>query len=707
MIQAGYGTTLDDNFFKAPPKPLHDESEADYKAGGNMKTGVNLGEVSVQGKYLSPYEQMMQQYIAKSPEYLKFNPNNDLDLYKFLQTFASNGNVDKDGDAIALTSWAKKFKPMKDWISALGTGGYDANDQQSMEDLKNKMTPIRDEIRAFFNFLFDADGRYYTEVVEKQQQRAQKIIDSRWEHGEDYKASQQQHRVLSEQANLDSLFGAKHSFWTPFGFSRTIRNDDTGVAQAQLDVSDAQKQLDIAKLQTTDPKVLADYVKKLDEATQKLEQTVAERVNTRIDSLRQWTDPIEQLGTAMGNAFATMAQNAKDGRDAVKAALADMVKSYAQSTIKIINQLMMEKVKEALIRKTYGKKAVKTEQQTNEEIADAQKGGSKKKSSLLTKAFKGFIGLFKKHKKESVKTTQETQTELTETEKKGGEVRQVLTTGVAQKTTDTLGKIQTEATKTKKANVQEDVQTDSASAQASTTLGIASGASKIIGRLGWWGIPLVAVITALLNGLLAWAMSRVSSLFGGGSKGSDSTVNTKLVSGMLTYDSGNVQSFDGQQGTQYVVGNDGRVYRTEHVDNLSTGLVTEPIDTFVGGQRAIVGERGPEMVIGRETTAALQMNRPDLLRALVSYDKNYSGRGYRAYDGGNVQDFATADNTALNERLDRIDATNRALTEVLAALQKNGIHATVNKYGRGGIATQAQDGANFMRRNSGDTLWRK
>ena len=707
MIQAGYGTTLDDNFFKAPPKPLHDESEADYKAGGNMKTGVNLGEVSVQGKYLSPYEQMMQQYIAKSPEYLQFNPSNDLDLYKFLQTFASNGNVDKDGNAIALTSWAKKFKPMKDWISALGTEGYDANDQQSMEDLKNKMTPIRDEIRAFFNFLFDADGRYYTEVVEKQQQRAQKIIDSRWEHGEDYKVSQQQHRALSEQANLDSLFGAKHSFWTPFGFSRTIRNDDTGVAQAQLDVSDAQKQLDIAKLQTTDPKVLADYVKKLDEATQKLEQTVAERVNTRIDSLRQWTDPIEQLGTAMGNAFATMAQNAKDGRDAVKAALADMVKSYAQSTIKIINQLMMEKVKEALIRKTYGKKAVKTEQQTNEEIADAQKGGSKKKSSLLTKAFKGFIGLFKKHKKESVKTTQETQTEMTETEKKGGEARQVLTTGVEQKTTDTLGKIQTEATKTKKANVQEDVQTDSASAQASTTLGIASGASKIIGRLGWWGIPLVAVITALLNGLLAWAMSRVSSLFGGGSKGSDSTVNTKLVSGMLTYDSGNVQSFGGQQGTQYVVGNDGRVYRTEHVDNLSTGLVTEPIDTFVGGQRAIVGERGPEMVIGRETTAALQMNRPDLLRALVSYDKNYSGRGYRAYDGGNVQDFATADNTALNERLDRIDATNRALTEVLAALQKNGIHATVNKYGRGGIATQAQDGANFMRRNSGDTLWRK
>jgi hypothetical protein len=707
MIQAGYGTTLDDNFFKAPPKPLHDESEADYKAGGNMKTGVNLGEVSVQGKYLSPYEQMMQQYIAKSPEYLKFNPNNDLDLYKFLQTFASNGNVDKDGDAIALTSWAKKFKPMKDWISALGTEGYDANDQQSMEDLKNRMTPIRDEIRAFFNFLFDADGRYYTEVVEKQQQRAQKIIDSRWEHGEDYEVSQQQHRALSEQANLDSLFGAKHSFWTPFGFARTIRNDDTGVAQAQLDVSDAQKQLDIAKLQTTDPKVLADYVKKLDEATQKLEQTVAERVNTRIDSLRQWTDPIEQLGTAMGNAFATMAQNAKDGRDAVKAALADMVKSYAQSTIKIINQLMMEKVKEALIRKTYGKKAVKTEKQTNEEIADAQKGGSKKKSSLLTKAFKGFIGLFKKHKKESVKTTQETQTELTETEKKGGEARQVLTTGIAQKTTETLGEIQTEATKTKKANVQEDVQTDSASAQASTTLGIASGASKIIGRLGWWGIPLVAVITALLNGLLAWAMSRVSSLFGGGSKGSDSTVNTKLVSGMLTYDSGNVQSFGGQQGTQYVVGNDGRVYRTEHVDNLSTGLVTEPIDTFVGGQRAIVGEHGPEMVIGRETTAALQMNRPDLLRALVSYDKNYSGRGYRAYDGGNVQDFATADNTTLNERLDRIDATNRALTEVLAALQKNGIKATVNKYGRGGIATQAQDGANFMRRNSGDTLWHK
>lgn len=692
-------------------KPLTKVGQSGFSTWGKASEEQWIDNVNVNAHApghvrLHPFDEMLHAMPSMGYHPYVDDITTDEGMWKWLRGFLSNYKTDKDGNP-QYTSWAKRLNLTDSFIKQLDEKDVlDDHGNMDAKKLKKQLDPIRSEVESFYYILTKYGDDYYEELKSKADEQ-KKIIEKMWDRSTEYKQYEEKDRLLSRQASIQSIVGRPHSIWQPFGFSQTIRNDDVDMEQGLNDLEAAHTKYQIAKMKTTDPAVLAEYLDKIETAQKKLEQTVYDRVTDRMESLKQWTDPIEQLGTAMGNAFATMAQNAKDGRDAVKAALADMVKSYAQSTIKIINQLMMEKVKEALIRKTYGKKAVKTEQQTNEEIADAQKGGSKKKSSLLTKAFKGFIGLFKKHKKESVKTTQETQTEMTETEKKGGEARQVLTTGVEQKTTDTLGKIQTEATKTKKANVQEDVQTDSASAQASTTLGIASGASKIIGRLGWWGIPLVAVITALLNGLLAWAMSRVSSLFGGGSKGSDSTVNTKLVSGMLTYDSGNVQSFGGQQGTQYVVGNDGRVYRTEHVDNLSTGLVTEPIDTFVGGQRAIVGEHGPEMVIGRETTAALQMNRPDLLRALVSYDKNYSGRGYRAYDGGNVQDFATADNTALNERLDRIDATNRALTEVLAALQKNGIHATVNKYGRGGIATQAQDGANFMRRNSGDTLWRK
>jgi hypothetical protein len=74
-----------------------------------------------------------------------------------------------------------------------------------------------------------------------------------------------------------------------------------------------------------------------------------------------------------------------------------------------------------------------------------------------------------------------------------------------------------------------------------TSLGISEGAAKIIGTLGWWGIPLIAVISSLLLGLLASALSTAGSESAGAtsSSGSASATKTKLVSGMLTYDQGN------------------------------------------------------------------------------------------------------------------------------------------------------------------------
>ena len=44
-------------------------------------------------------------------------------------------------------------------------------------------------------------------------------------------------------------------------------------------------------------------------------------------------------------------------------------------------------------------------------------------------------------------------------------------------------------------------------------------------------------------------------------------------------------------------------------------------------------------------------------------------------------------------------------TQMMLLLQRTGLH--VNKFGRGGITEESANGANFMRRNSGDRLWRK
>ena len=117
------------------------------------------------------------------------------------------------------------------------------------------------------------------------------------------------------------------------------------------------------------------------------------------------------------------------------------------------------------------------------------------------------------------------------------------------------------------------------------------------------------------------------------------------------------------------------------------------------------------MVIGRETTAAMMMARPDLLTEIVKFDKNRSGQTYRAYDSGNVQEIATAsigsaDGNALSPAdIAALRSSLDGFAAVMTLIQKNGLH--VNKYGRGSVTQESADGAAFMRRNSGDRLWRK
>ena len=78
-------------------------------------------------------------------------------------------------------------------------------------------------------------------------------------------------------------------------------------------------------------------------------------------------------------------------------------------------------------------------------------------------------------------------------------------------------------------------------ATVKTTAGIAAGSAKTIGELGWWGIPLVAVISALLMGLLQAALSTNRD---SGSNANAAKPKIKLASGMLTYDEGNVQTVE-------------------------------------------------------------------------------------------------------------------------------------------------------------------
>jgi len=238
---------------------------------------------------------------------------------------------------------------------------------------------------------------------------------------------------------------------------------------------------------------------------------------------------------------------------------------------------------------------------------------------------------------------------------------------------------------------------------------------------------------------------KVMSSGGGGSKKSAASVGkTKLVSGMLTYDKGNVDRFGGRRklyddGETQVygrkhryVGDDGRVYTATDEPSPRTGLVTRPIATTVQGQPALVAERGPEIVIGRETTQAIMMNEPELLQHLIDIDRNrslagsYSAMAARAaFDEGNVgsmaagsvsggtaSETAAPDASASGDTADRetrlaaaLEQSNAALRENAAALLavreqlKQPVH--INMYGESGLRQSLRKADRTMSRYDG------
>lgn len=212
-----------------------------------------------------------------------------------------------------------------------------------------------------------------------------------------------------------------------------------------------------------------------------------------------------------------------------------------------------------------------------------------------------------------------------------------------------------------------------------------------------------SAMMSILMGLLSFAISRI----GGGDKVSNSSSsgkNTKLVSGMLTYDSGNVQDM------KPFVGDNGEIYWAREQDKPQSGvnLLTTPTATTINGQRALVAENGPELVIGRETTKAMMMNNPSLLKALVNYDANYSGRNAarRAFDEGNLAE-ALGNLSSGASATDGLIADSRAanialITAINTLMQRldQPIHAKIDMYGRGNLYDSMSKANQFMKGKS-------
>ena len=388
----------------------------------------------------------------------------------------------------------------------------------------------------------------------------------------------------------------------------------------------------------------------LQEATSELAAALVEKTKEQFDVLRSYGKNFEDFGTDFGEAVFGSITDRQD-------AFEDFVRAIGKTTQELIMNWVKQKIEHAILRKAM----IKMEKQSQKEMTGAVEEGQDAEATIV----------------------------------------QAGQAAIA----DAVTQMGAQAVQAKKTQAAESVATGAAETSANATMGIASGAAKTIGQLGWWGIPLVAVITALINGLLSAAMSKVGSLFGG-SAAPSATAPTKLVTGMLTYDSGNVQS---------VLGSDGNVYSARVGGVNGSGIVSVPTLTNVNGQAALVGEQGPEIVIGRVTTRALMQNNPGLLAGLVQFDKMYSGRGFRTYAGGNVQTYGANGQPLTPEeqeaqQLERmmsivtatlmptLEGMTRAMqasNRTTAALQERlnrPINATINKFGRGGLVDEVASG---------------
>lgn len=336
-----------------------------------------------------------------------------------------------------------------------------------------------------------------------------------------------------------------------------------------------------------------------------------------------------------------------------------------------------------------------------------------------------------KEKSDQLKKEKKHQKELSKEVQKGNKDREKVTTQGVQNITDVTAagnKEQTEGTKVAlnagmamtetalttnlaatQANNEAMAQSDAARTQSEVTFSIAGAMAKCFEFLGPIAGPIAAAgVMATLMGLLQWALN--SAFSGGKKKNNTSSTNTKLVTGMLTYDSGNVQDL------KPFVADNGEVYWAKEDDGKQmqgVKMLTTPTATTVNGQPSLVAEKGPEIVIGRETTHAMMMNNPGLLKALVNYDRNYSGRNSarRAFDSGNVGDVLAAGTQAgggnLSSGASAADglvsasiASNSALLQAVNALIQRlnePINAKINMFGRGELYDSLDKANQFMK----------
>ena len=244
---------------------------------------------------------------------------------------------------------------------------------------------------------------------------------------------------------------------------------------------------------------------------------------------------------------------------------------------------------------------------------------------------------------------------------------------------------------------------------ASTVADTPAVLSKLWKQLGWGAVPVFALFTGLLGGLMGLATSAIAKGKSEISQVTGASVGAgRLSTGMLTYAEGNVNEFTDPStltpGRSYNVdAADGRTYRAKYTGSNPRTHITS------GPEFHLVGEAGREAIIDAKTTRNIQLNEPEIWRSIQTLYNggvpgmrrtSRMGRGVRAYADGNLDDFEEMDGMgetgsmsggmstemmmSLQASMDRqSDLLERALNEgIKGVFDVHGSHGLVSTYDR-------------------------
>ena len=236
---------------------------------------------------------------------------------------------------------------------------------------------------------------------------------------------------------------------------------------------------------------------------------------------------------------------------------------------------------------------------------------------------------------------------------------------------------------------------EGAETTAKGATGLAKGAAEIIGKLGPWGIPLIAVISAAISALMGLAMGKLNKAKQEVAAATGvSSSKGRVAAGMLTY----------AEGDYPVLGNDGQIYNARYQKDLKTGVYSG------GAHFGIFSEKKPEMIVDGDTTQKLILNYPHIYESILtiarhgqlksaamptfasgSYPSMPAQASQAAQQAGGSGMSAAEMSQVLTGVTDAVNALTQRLNQPISA--------TVDPYGRKGAVNQLSKASKFMNKN--------